>query len=164
MGYETADIDSKSLVNSDTKESSSENYKYQTHLIEQYKIYVEMADRVSARRQSANSYFLAINTAIIGFVGYVSPNKTSKYLWVLGLGGVAICYLWYRIILSYKLLNSGKFKVIHLLEHELPAHPYCAEWAVLGEGKDSRLYRPVTHIENGVPWIFMFLHVVSMFQ
>jgi hypothetical protein len=27
------------------------------HLLEQYKLYLEMADRISSRRQSANSFF-----------------------------------------------------------------------------------------------------------
>ena len=32
-------------------------------LLEQYKIYVEMADRISARRGLANTFFLTLNTA-----------------------------------------------------------------------------------------------------
>ena len=35
--------------------------KYKEHLLEQYKLYVEMADRISGRRQTANSFFLSIN-------------------------------------------------------------------------------------------------------
>ena len=33
---------------------------------------------------------------------------------------VLLCYLWYRIIRSYRDLNSAKFKVIHAIEHQLP--------------------------------------------
>ncbi|RDD97660.1 hypothetical protein DTW92_07525 [Paracoccus pantotrophus] len=35
-------------------------------VLEIYKMLVEMADRVSQRRQSANSFYLTVNTAIIG--------------------------------------------------------------------------------------------------
>lgn len=45
---------------------------YQAHLLEQYKLYVGMADKISERRQSANSYFLSLNTALLGFVGYMN--------------------------------------------------------------------------------------------
>jgi hypothetical protein len=141
-----------------------ENEKYQAHILEQYKIYIEMADRVSARRQAANSYFLAINTAIIGFIGYTIPKESTRYLWILSAGGMAICYFWYRIIISYKQLNAGKFNIIHMIETHLPIRPYNAEWVILGEGKCATLYKPVTHVENTVPWIFFTLHLMSIFR
>ncbi len=42
---------------------------YQAHLLEQYKVYVGMADKISDRRQTANSYFLAVNSGLLAFVG-----------------------------------------------------------------------------------------------
>ena len=33
---------------------------YQAHYLEIYKLYVQMADNISARRQSANSFFLGV--------------------------------------------------------------------------------------------------------
>ena len=42
--------------------------RYQDHVLEIYKLYVQSADNISARRQSANSFFLSVNTAIIGAV------------------------------------------------------------------------------------------------
>lgn len=36
------------------------NDKWYSHLVDQYKLYVEMADRISSRRASANSYFLSV--------------------------------------------------------------------------------------------------------
>jgi hypothetical protein len=38
-------------------------------LLEQYKIYVEMADRISSRRALTNTFFLTINTAVFALVG-----------------------------------------------------------------------------------------------
>lgn len=43
--------------------------KYFPHLFEQYKLYVESAEKISDRRQNANNYFLTINTALISFLG-----------------------------------------------------------------------------------------------
>src|SRR6266853_7031587 len=76
--------------------------KYQAHLFEQYKLYVDMADRISSRRQTANSYFLSINTALLGFVGYVGTKDTTGYLWLVAAAGIALSYLWYRLIRSYR--------------------------------------------------------------
>ena len=38
---------------------------YDGALLEQYKLYVEMADRVSARRGLTNSFFLTLNTSVV---------------------------------------------------------------------------------------------------
>ena len=39
-------------------------------LLEQYKLYVEMADRISQRRQSANNYFLSVNILLFSIMSY----------------------------------------------------------------------------------------------
>ena len=132
---------------------------YQAHLIEQYKVYVATSDNISDRRQEANSYFLAVNSALLAFVGYAIPKDTSTYLWLLGLAGMSLSYLWYRIVRSYRDLNAAKFLVIQAIEKRLPLRAFAAEWEALGEGKNSKLYKPVTHVEVGVPWIFFLLHV-----
>jgi hypothetical protein len=40
--------------------------------------------------------------------------------------------MWYRLVRSYKDLNSAKFKVIHEIEKSLPISPYDAEWEAVG--------------------------------
>src|SRR5215212_9885579 len=112
--------------------------QYQNHLLEQYKLYVQMADNISARRQSANSFFLTVNTALIAFLGLVaSPDVGSDagaaaspplpWVLVVSAAGVVLCYSWYRLVRSYKDLNTGKFEVVHAIESRLPAAPYAAE-------------------------------------
>ena len=135
---------------------------YDVHLFEQYKLYVEMADRISSRRQSANSFFLTVNTAVIAIIGYVqlgqTVGKSQSFYWLVSIAGMALCYTWYRLIRSYKGLNSGKFKVVHALEQRLPAAPYDAEWESLEKGKNPKLYHPFTSVEMVVPWVFFMLH------
>lgn len=130
---------------------------YQDHVLEIYKLYVQSADNISARRQSANSFFLSINTAIIGAIGYLGADK-GTFGWAVSLAGILICVAWYRSVRAYKDLNSGKFKVVHEIEKKLPISVYAAEWETLGRGKDPDLYLPFTNIEIWVPRIFMALH------
>ena len=56
--------------------------KYQSAILEQYKLYVEMADRVSARRALANTFFLTLNTAVFTAIGvsWKDPPKASPWL------------------------------------------------------------------------------------
>lgn len=136
-----------------------------SHCIEIYKLYVASADGVSTRRQAANSFFLTLNTAILALLGYAKPSfwQPMGRLTVLAtLAGMVLCYTWYRLILSYRGLNSGKFKVIHMIEAKLPLAPYDAEWKAIGSGKDPKKYRPFTHVELWIPWVFMAIYVVGV--
>lgn len=140
------------------------NEKWYSHLLDQYKIYVEMADRISNRRATANSYFLSVNSAILGFVGYLSTKDTEQYLWLLAVAGIALSVLWEALITSYRNLNTAKFAVIHKIEKRLPISPYEAEWEAMGRGKNPKLYRPISHIELGVPYVFIALHAVVLLR
>ena len=147
-----------------TPEEYDSNQTYQNHLIEQYKLYVQMADQISARRQTASSFFFSINTAILVFIGYVQSADEQaplmEFRWLVAIAGVALCYMWYRLIKSYRDLNSAKFAVIQEIERRLPLSPYDAEWQAIGRGENATLYLPFTHIEIGIPWVFMGLHTL----
>jgi hypothetical protein len=140
------------------------NEKWYSHLLDQYKIYLEMADRISSRRATANSYFLSVNSAILAFVGYLASKETGEFLWLLAIAGIALCVLWEALITSYRNLNTAKFLVIHKIEKRLPISPYDAEWDAMGRGKNPKLYRPISHIEQGVPYVFLVLHAVVLFK
>lgn len=136
--------------------------RYNDHLLDTYRIYVEMADRISSRRESTNSFFLTVNTAILGLLGFLAqaaalPSERTALVPV-ALAGIVLAFLWRRILKSYRELNSAKYKVIHALEAELPARPYDTEWEALGRGKDPARYIPLTHVEGRVPLIFAALH------
>jgi hypothetical protein len=58
--------------------------KLRDHRIEQYKLYLEMADRISSRRQSANSFFLTLNTALVALVSYLSLGaQNHRWYWAV---------------------------------------------------------------------------------
>ena len=136
--------------------------------LELYKLSVEMADRISSRRLTANSFFLTINTGIVAFAGYLSLS-TDKELavgqyWIVALAGIILCYMWYRLIRSYADLNRAKFAVIHEMEKDLPYKVFDAEWVAVGEGKDPKKYLPFTKIEMSVPWVFLVIHSIVLLK
>ncbi len=138
--------------------------KYIEHLLEQYKIYIDSAEKISDRRQKNNEFFLGLNTALVALLGFVLAKLDAGqicYIFLLAsAAGMVICYYWYRIILSYKGLNGGKFDVIHLIEKRLPLALYDTEWEILGRGKDKKKYQPFTHIEFKIPWVFIVIYAV----
>lgn len=138
--------------------------KYQEHVLSQYAMYVEMADRLSARRQSANTFFLTVNTVLVAFLGVLAAERAANapVVWVLTVAaaGVTLSYSWYRLIRSYRDLNGAKFRVVHAIERRLPLRLYDAEWESVGRGERPDLYLPLTHVELRVPWVFAVLYVV----
>jgi len=138
--------------------------KYIEHLLEQYKIYINSAEKISDRRQKNNEFFLGLNTALVALLGFVSAKLDAGqacYIFLLAsAAGIVICYYWYRIIRSYKGLNGGKFDVIHLIEKRLPLALYDTEWEILGRGENRKKYWPFTHIEFKIPWVFIVIYLI----
>ena len=64
----------------------SEEIKSTQQYLELYKLAVEMADRVSARRAAANAFFLTVNTALLAFVS----SGLEDMFWVVALAGIAL--------------------------------------------------------------------------
>ncbi len=127
-----------------------------------YKLLIEMADRVSQRRQAANNFYLSVNTAIIGASAYISAvGQGSMNVLVVAVAGIAVCVLWQRNIESYKTLNEAKFHVINDIEKSLPLAPFTVEWSYLDPDGDGKRHRPFHIVEIVVPRIFIGVHAVQ---
>ena len=133
-----------------------------TALLEIYKLHVQLADRVSQRRETANQRYAGLLTALTAFVGALLRFGTRDdfmdiVLTVIGALGVLLSISWCIVIHSYRQLNSGKFQVLHDLEKELPYSFFKREWDLLHKGKDRRRYWKLTVVENFLPLIFSLI-------
>lgn len=134
--------------------------RYRDHCLAMYLAYVESADKISDRRHSANTFFLTVNTALLGITGYLQ-NAGANLLWLVAFAGMVLSYTWWRLIKSYRSLNTAKFKVIHDIEQQLPFAPYDAEWEQLERGQQAKVHTPFSKVEAWVPTVFMTLHGVA---
>ncbi len=123
-------------------------------LVEQYKLMAEMSDRLSARRGLANSFFLSIESALVATV-----TLADKQTWPIAVAGIVVALAWFRLLRSYKMLNSAKFKVIHAIEAHLPAQPFKDEWNLLDQPTQPvwKRYTALSTIEQVVPLVFVGL-------
>ena len=135
----------------------------ETAVLEQYRLYVEMADRVSARRGLTNSFFLTLNTGIFTLAAAFGKPPPPDRAWWLAIPLIAIlgqCFAWFYLVRSYRLLNGAKYRVVGALEERLPASPFWrAEWWALGEGRDRSRYWPLSHIEQWIPLLFALAYL-----
>jgi len=138
------------------------------HYFDLYKLAVEMADRISARRVVANSFFATVNAGLIALLG------ANDMPWYVSVAGVVLSVVWWALLKSYRDLNSAKFKVILAMEARLPANIFGDEWDVLKQepppfsmrpsGIRSWLaqYRELGAVERIVPWMFAGMYLVEL--
>ena len=158
--------------------------------MEIYKLAVEMADRTSARRAGANSFFFTLHGALAAFVGIVSsarrepPNATLPSFDPFGLvitaaAGIVLSVTWWALLRYYRRLNGAKFEVINGIEQALPEQPYTREWELLhpdesleedpaGQPEQTgwarwlrrNHHREASVVEQVVPFVFAAIYVV----
>lgn len=149
-------------ISTDTYAKSAD---YRFAVLEQYKLYVEMTDRIAGRRIAANTFFLTLNTSVLTAFGVFWTSRPDFPAWLLTFPLVALladCAAWFYLMRSYQQLSAAKYVVVGALEERLPASPYWrAEWEALGEGKDRSKYWPVTHLERWIPVGFAITYVVG---
>jgi hypothetical protein len=122
--------------------------------LELYKLAVEMADRISARRGTANSFFLTVNTGLAALLG------STELRWYVAVAGVLCSLSWWALLKSYRDLNKAKFAVILAMEEQLPVRVYSGEKEHLATGR----YWELGSIERFVPWTFVLIYVAELLR
>lgn len=139
---------------------------------EQYKLYVQMADQISARRATFNNMLLVANTAIVGVAGLLAKDcmtVESRHCMVYqcpgfagtvvcGVAGVGflVCVLWLLGIWSYAQKTAAKGKVHNGMEAQgyVPLTPFCIEEQLL----QSRWSGRPSWFEYGLPVLFQLAY------
>lgn len=135
---------------------------------ELYKLAVEMADRISARRGLANSFFLTANTGVVALLA------GGAVRWSLAVAGILVSVVWWALLKSYRDLNTAKFEIILAMEERLPVRVYGDEWDRLRRERVrfslrrhelrawAAQYRELGRVERIIPWIFTLLYVAEI--
>ena len=89
-----------------SKDSAWEGEERRKAILEQYKLYVDIADRAAARRMTANAWWMSIQTAILGGAVY-SGMASADAVWrcsalALSLTGALTAALWWLWLRSYR--------------------------------------------------------------
>ena len=136
--------------------------KYPDHLLEQYKLYVEMADRISQRRDQSNKFYATVYSALAAVLLLaarfdLSDSTLGIVFLAVGIVGTSLAFIWRLNIESYRALNRAKFAVIQEIEASLPFPGYKKEWELLRPPQRKPKYLQLTRVEQYVPAIFLLL-------
>ncbi len=143
-----------------------------------YKTAVEMADRVSARRMTANGFFLTLNSTLVTLLGFMygklAEDKRAVLIFMSAVG-IVLAFTWFFAIRSYKRLNKAKYAVINKMEEDLPCQIFTDEWELLKGAKTDEpkgwrkrwitfkdRYTDLTNIEGIVPVVFGLIYVLVL--
>jgi hypothetical protein len=140
-------------------------------LFDQYKLGAELADRLSARRGTANGFFFTVSSALL------AASESLNLSFAAG-AGMVLAATWWLQLRSYRILNSAKFTVLGQIEDELPMRLFGSEWklvkedrldrALLRSRRLGRLVKPLARypelsiVEQVVPAIFLVLFAVTL--
>ncbi|MBY6383644.1 hypothetical protein HG717_06915 [Rhodococcus erythropolis] len=140
--------------------------------MEAYKLAVEMADRMSARRAVANAFFLTVNTTLVAVVGLHASTERSVLLSIaVCSAGVVVAACWWFLLQNYRRLNEAKFVIINRIEDEhLPVKVFKDEWTELGgnaspAGRTAKVkagLKQLGGVERLVPIVFGLLYIVLL--
>jgi hypothetical protein len=139
--------------------------------LELYKLAVEMADRISARRGLANTFFLTVNTGLAALLG------GTELRWYVAAAGIVFALAWWWLLQSYRRLSSAKFRVITALEPDLPIQLFSEEWRYLESTKAPRRlwpardlwawmngYHELGTVERVVPLAFAAIYTIELIR
>lgn len=137
------------------------------YYLDMYKLGVEMADRVSARRATANSFFLTLHTGLAAFLTALlhsadSDSHPDRFtLLIIAFVGATLSVTWWILIRSYRDLNRAKFDVLLKMEKHLGVPLFGDEWASL-QGDPvkpwRKRYAEFSFVERVIPAMFLFAY------
>ena len=124
--------------------------------LEQYKLYVGIADRLRDRRDRLHAYFIGLNTAAISVLALIivsdTKYETARSLLAASLAipfWAAINLTWFYLLRVHRSTARLKGEVIHELEVKLPKKPWTAE-----QSRKPKNWLDSTAIELFFPWLF----------
>jgi hypothetical protein len=140
-------------------------------VLEQYKLFVEMADRVSERRLKTNQFYIGIISGLLGVITFILQGTSIEFLTehkgsallIVGVLGLSLNLIWFINIRSFRQLNTGKFKVIHEMEALLPFQPYDREWDIIKRGEKKDDYFQLSRIEQYLPLVLAIPFLILLF-
>lgn len=149
-------------------EEYKENYQdndeaLKKDLIEQYKLFSKTSEDLVARRQTVNSFYIMVNSAlstiaglVLGIVIFPSSIFVVMFMCVAGL---ILDISWIGILDRYGTLNAAKMRLIQLMEKQLPVSLYDIEWQIMSDKLNNKKYVSFTDSEKRIPKMFIVAYL-----
>jgi hypothetical protein len=117
-----------------------------------YTLLLGEAGSLRAARREANNFFMTLNVAGLGAIGFLMNEGVDPGILVLLCGTmVIVSYIWWNSISHYAKLSGIKYDIIKNVEDQLPIQPTQEEWRRFTGGKRGQ---GSNRFEKSVPLLF----------
>ena len=122
---------------------------------ENYKTFVESAEKMSDKRGNLNNIYLTFMLALFSFISVAKLDNIPFYI-MNGLG-VLISIIWFFTIDNYSKRNKVKYEIINEYEKENNLKWFSEE------AKRISVLTNLTILEKLLPIAFLIIYIVMMF-
>lgn len=134
-------------------------------LLEQYKIMVKSTEKVTDQRMKVNNLFLTLSSSLLTLVIVIGNSFHYSVVGIIIMIMLTAFTLlinrqWKKLINSYGILNTGKFKIINSIENMIGVNMFQSEWTIL---QDKLNYEPNSKTEMKVVDRFNVVVIVALF-
>ncbi len=123
---------------------------------EQYKIFVDSAEKNSEKRINQNNIYLTFSLALFSFISITKLNKLAFF--ILCILGTIISIIWYFTIDNYSKRNKVKFDIINEYEKENNLNWFSEEQ------KRISILTNLSFLEKLLPIAFIVIYLIVMFS
>ena len=123
---------------------------------EQYKIFVDSAEKNSEKRIYQNNIHLTFSLALFSFISITKLNKLAFF--ILCILGTIISIIWYFTIDNYSKRNKVKFDIINEYEKENNLNWFSEEQ------KRISILTNLSFLEKLLPIAFIVIYLIVMFS
>lgn len=130
-------------------------------LFQQYRLFVDSAEKTSERRSHLNTFFIALHSLFISGLSFFKTDIFS-YIIPICIFGCVLAFLWWYMLCNYRSLNRAKFKIIQEIEKHLPLNLYSTEWSLYKTRKpwyNPNRYFSFSRLEMVLPWLLILVYV-----
>jgi hypothetical protein len=135
---------------------------------EEYKLFSELVQRLSERRQAASQTYLAVNTAAFGVLAFLAKDAGFHGWGLVGVSvplflvGTIACVIWHSIITHFREIIDWHYKQLREMEDVLPesARIYCLEFERFYQEQDGKKVFSFSRLEIWLPRLFIALYAI----
>ena len=118
---------------------------------ENYKIFVESAEKISEKRANLNNIYLTFSLALFSFISVSKLNQV--YFYILNILGILMSIIWFITIDNYSKRNKVKYEIINEYENKNKL-----KWFSEEEKRISVLTN-LTFLEKLLPIAFIIIYL-----
>lgn len=133
---------------------------------DQYRIIVDSINSTNSVRESANNYWVTVNSLLFSAVAYLRGMEDIKreqhevLIWSVLILGIGLCLFWLSSLISIKSYNNIRNSMLIEIERVLPAKVFTASY---GRTQSYKNKRSLTIREMFVPCMFLIGYFIFMF-